>query len=105
MNEENKVIRCSYSKKYKATKEPTCGCEKCKTKWAHSWMVKQIVGRYNVGESTKRVADDVVGRLKKTAQPWEIEAVRELAIMYHQENIDLYNRVMRAEGCKASCWL
>lgn len=88
------MIRCSYSKKYKATKAPTCGCLKCEAKWAMKGMVRMITGRYHVSDTPEEVGAKVVAKLKKDASDVVREAVRELAEMYHRYNIAEYGWIM-----------
>ena len=87
-------IRCSYAKRYKATRPPTCNCRKCEIKWAAKWMVMQVVGRCHVSETKEEVADYVESRLKKNTPDYITEAVRELAVQYHLKNFKEYCQVM-----------
>jgi len=31
---KGRMTKCRYAKKYKATREPSCGCDMCDIKWA-----------------------------------------------------------------------
>ncbi len=88
------MIRCGNAKRYKAFKAPTCGCEKCKTKWAYTSLVQSIVSRLHVLTPDDKVMDHAEHRLKVGAPDYMIEAVRELAVMHHKKHLKEYIHIM-----------
>jgi hypothetical protein len=85
MTNESVRISCGYAKQYKAIKAPTCGCFKCEAKWKSAWRVEQVVDLIPVSTDADLVPDFVVKKIGIHTPEYWVEAIRELAEVYHRQ--------------------